>query len=157
MKYHELKVDRQKTAKRVGRGIAAGGGKTAGRGTKGQGSRKSGGVRPGFEGGQTPIYMRIPKLRGFKSHRTKPETIYVGELELVKKAIVDSSALAEAGLISNAFVKVKLLAGGELKSKKDVRLPTASAGAIEAVKKAGGSFTATEQVKRPTKAKTEQL
>jgi large subunit ribosomal protein L15 len=73
MKYNELILDRNKSKRRVGRGISAGQGKTAGRGTKGQGARKSGGVRPGFEGGQMPLYMRVPKLRGFKSKRTAAE------------------------------------------------------------------------------------
>ena len=93
--------------------------------------------------------MRLPKLRGFKSHRAKTETVYTGQLEAIKKAIVDSSALAGAGIISTPFVKVKLLVGGELKTKKDVRLPAASAKAIEAIKKAGGSFTVTDRQKRP--------
>ena len=69
MKYNELVLKSHKNPVRAGRGIAGGRGKTAGRGTKGQGSRKSGCVRPGFEGGQMPLYMRIPKLRGFTSHR----------------------------------------------------------------------------------------
>lgn len=155
MKYNNLITGKQKRSNRVGRGIAAGQGKTAGRGTKGQGSRKSGGVRPGFEGGQMPLYMRLPKLRGFKSHRIKAEIIYTGQLESIKKSVVDSTALAEAGLISNPFIHVKLLVGGELKVEKDVRLTSASAKAAAAVKQAGGSFTATDQLKRPhSKPKT---
>lgn len=149
MKYDQLSSRHQTAKHRVGRGIAAGRGKTAGRGTKGQGARKSGGVRPGFEGGQTPLQARIPKLRGFRSRRPKFENVHVGQLESIKKLVVDSSALAEAGLISSPFARVKLLVGGELKTKKDVRLPSASAGAADAVKKAGGSFTSTDRLKRP--------
>jgi len=149
VKYNELKLTRSRRPSRVGRGIAGGKGKTAGRGTKGQGSRKSGGVRPGFEGGQTPIYMRIPKLRGFRSFHTKPVVVQVGQLELIKKEIVDSAALAEAGLIDSPLLSVKLLDGGELKSKKTVKLHAASVGAIKAIEKAGGKF---EKVARRTRA-----
>src|SRR3954469_11857571 len=98
MKYNELQIERQKKSKRVGRGISAGRGKTAGRGTKGQGSRKSGGVRPGFEGGQMPLYMRLPHLRGFKSHRPLIQTVYTGELDSIRKASIDNQTLFEAGL-----------------------------------------------------------
>ena len=69
MKFHQLEISSKKDRKRVGRGISAGGGKTAGRGTKGQNSRSGGRVRPGFEGGQNPIIARLPKLPGFTSHR----------------------------------------------------------------------------------------
>jgi large subunit ribosomal protein L15 len=108
MKYNELILQRNRKTNRVGRGISAGQGKTAGRGTKGQGARKSGGVRPGFEGGQMPLYMRIPKLRGFKSHRAAVETIYTGQLDSLKKATVDTNALFDAGLISNPHLKKML-------------------------------------------------
>ncbi|MBI4034352.1 50S ribosomal protein L15 [Candidatus Saccharibacteria bacterium] len=149
MKYHQLSTQRQSSAKRAGRGIAAGRGKTAGRGTKGQGSRKSGGVRPGFEGGQMPLYMRLPKLRGFKSRRQPVTTITVGQLDQLKPVLIDSTALAEAGLIAKPFTAVKLLAGGDLKTKKTVRLSAASAGAVAAIKKAGGNFTVAEPVRKP--------
>jgi large subunit ribosomal protein L15 len=151
MKYNELILQRNRKTNRVGRGISAGQGKTAGRGTKGQGARKSGGVRPGFEGGQMPLYMRIPKLRGFKSHRAAVETIYTGQLDSLKKATVDTNALFEAGLISNPHVSVKLIVKGQVTSKKDVKLPAASASAIEQVQKTGGSFTQVERLPRPAK------
>ncbi|MGH7156510.1 MAG: 50S ribosomal protein L15, partial [Candidatus Saccharimonadales bacterium] len=117
MKYNELTISKQRKPTRVGRGISAGRGKTAGRGTKGQGSRKSP-VRAGFEGGQMPLYMRLPKLRGFKSHRKLTENIYTGQLEQIKKPAIDTEVLAEAGLISSPYVRVKLLVNGELSSKK---------------------------------------
>ncbi len=155
MKYDQLQVERQTKARRAGRGIAAGRGKTAGRGTKGQGSRKSGGVRPGFEGGQMPLYMRLPKARGFKSKRLKPQTVYTGQLEQVKKTIVDTTALFETGLISSPYVPVKLILGGQLTSKKTVRLPGASQAAAAAIKKAGGDFSRVERLGRTANKKTE--
>jgi large subunit ribosomal protein L15 len=148
MKYNELTLKSQRTPHRVGRGIAAGRGKTAGRGTKGQGARKSGGVRPGFEGGQMPLYMRVPKLRGFKSHRAVTESVYTDQLDSIRKTVVDTSALAEAGLISSPHVRVKLLSKGDLKSKKDVKLQAASTSAQAAIKKAGGTFTQVNRLAR---------
>jgi large subunit ribosomal protein L15 len=151
MKYNELTLKRHKSAGHVGRGIAAGRGKTAGRGTKGQGARKSGGVRPGFEGGQMPLYMRLPKLRGFKSKRPKVETVYTGQLESLKKPAIDNQVLFEAGLVSSPYAAVKLLLKGELTSKKAVRLQSASTAAVVTLQKSGGSFTATDRQARPVK------
>lgn len=158
MKYHELTTEPKRTAKRVGRGIAAGQGKTAGRGTKGQRSRAGSSAKPGFAGGQTPLMQKLPKLPGFRSHRTPAETIYTGQLEQLKGATVTAESLAEAGLISNAYVDVKLLVKGDLNKKVTVKLPAASARAIEAVQKAGGSFEKTGRLGRPktsTKGKKE--
>jgi len=152
MKFDKLSIQKDKRSTRVGRGISAGKGKTAGRGTKGQGARKSGGVRPGFEGGQMPLYMRIPKLRGFTSHRVKPAVVYTGQLEKLGKAKVDSTVLAEAGVINDSYQKVKLIAKGELTKKVEIKLYKASKTAIKMVSKAGGTFTETEQLKRPKKA-----
>jgi large subunit ribosomal protein L15 len=156
MKYNELILKRNKSANRVGRGISAGQGKTAGRGTKGQGARKSGGVRPGFEGGQMPLYMRVPKLRGFKSKRTPAEVVYTGQLDSIKKSTIDTAALAEAGLISSPYVNVKLILKGEVKAKKEVKITKASASAIVAVEKAGGSFSTTARLPRPIKKTTDK-
>jgi large subunit ribosomal protein L15 len=156
MKYNELILKKNKSANRVGRGISAGQGKTAGRGTKGQGARKSGGVRPGFEGGQMPLYMRVPKLRGFKSKHTPAEVVYTGQLDSIKKATIDTTVLADLGLISSPFVNAKLILKGEVKSKKDVNLSSASANAIKTVEKAGGSFNQTERLARPNKKTTEK-
>ena len=155
MKYNELVLDRQKKARRAGRGISAGRGKTAGRGTKGQGSRKSP-VRYGFEGGQNPLYARLPKLRGFKSHRRAVENVYTSQLEQIKKASIDTAALHEAGLISSPYVKVKLICRGELTAKKDVKLQAASAQAIKVIEKAGGTFAEVAQVQRPAKKAAKQ-
>ena len=153
MKFNELTLSSNKNAKRVGRGIAAGRGKTAGRGTKGQGSRKSGGVRPGFEGGQMPLYMRIPKLRGFTSHRPKTSNIYTGDLQKLGKSEVTTATLAEAGLIENPHVRVKLVVKGDLTKKITVKLQFASSPAIAMLQKSGGSFEKIDQVKRPSTKK----
>ena len=149
MKYNELSVSASRAPKRVGRGISAGQGKTAGRGTKGQNSRTGSSRRPGFEGGQNPLMQRIPKLHGFRSYRVKAEAVYTGQLEDLKAKIVDNAALAEAGLVSNAFTRVKLVVNGDLKSAKTVKLQLASAAAIAAVEKAGGSFEAITRPSRP--------
>ncbi len=156
-KFNDLKLARSKKNKRVGRGISAGGGKTAGRGTKGQGARKSGGVRPGFEGGQMPLYMRIPKLRGFKSHRPQVINVYTGQLNDLKKQTADTTALLEAGLIDNPHAKVKITAKGKLDKKLTVKLQGASAGAIKQIEKAGGSFEMTPQLMRTKKDKNSKL
>lgn len=156
MKYNELILKKQTAKSRVGRGISAGRGKTAGRGTKGQGSRKSGGVRPGFEGGQMPLYMRIPKLRGFKSKKPSAEAVYLGQLENIKKSSIDNQAVYEAGLVSSPYVSVKVIVRGELSSKKEVRLQGASAKAVEAIEKVGGSFKPVARVGRPASKRQEK-
>jgi large subunit ribosomal protein L15 len=148
MKYNELSLSKKKAGKRVGRGIATGQGKTAGRGTKGQKSRSGSSLHPGFEGGQNPLMQRIPKLHGFHSHRTKPENVFTGQLDGLKAKLVDSVVLAEAGLISNPHVVVKLIVKGDVTKAVSVKLPLASESAIAAVQKAGGSFTVVPQLAR---------
>jgi large subunit ribosomal protein L15 len=149
MKYNELSVNKAKAPKRVGRGIAAGQGKTAGRGTKGQNSRTGSSRRPGFEGGQNPLMQRIPKLHGFRSSKVRAEVVYTGQLETLKAKAIDAAVLAEAGLISNGFVRVKLVVNGDLTVAKTVKLQAASATAIAAIEKAGGSFEAVARPSRP--------
>lgn len=155
MKYHELNLSRQKTPTRVGRGISAGQGKTAGRGTKGQKARKSGRVRPGFEGGQTTLAMRLPKLRGFRSNRPKVEEVYTADLEKLGLKNVDNFVLAEKGLLISAYSPAKLLYNGDMTKAVSVKLQAASAKAVATVQKAGGSFERTKRVQR-TSTKTEQ-
>jgi large subunit ribosomal protein L15 len=155
MKYNELQTTKKKNPRRVGRGIAAGRGKTAGRGTKGQGSRKSGGVRPGFEGGQIPLYMRLPKLRGFKSHHVAATTVYTSQLSDIKDPMIDNESLVKAGLVSSPYETVKVLFKGEITNKKEVRLQAASQKAQEAIEAAGGNFTGVARLARP-KAKTKK-
>jgi large subunit ribosomal protein L15 len=152
MKYNDLKAPKNRSIKRVGRGIAAGQGKTAGRGTKGQNARTGSSRKPGFEGGQNPLIQRLPKLRGFTSHRTKPETVYTGQLQAIKGKVVGNNELAEAGLVSSPFVNVKLLLNGEITAAKTVNVQAASAQAIAAVENAGGSFKATDRQSRPKTA-----
>lgn len=156
MKYNELQVTRNKNAKRVGRGISAGGGKTAGRGTKGQNSRTGGGVRPGFEGGQNPLMQRLPKLPGFRSPRAKMDNIYSGDLNQFSGTVTNET-LAEAGLVATPHTRVKVVVGGaELSKKVTVKLQSASAGAKAIIEKAGGSFEAVPQVGRKPKQKTDK-
>ncbi len=156
MKYNELNISSQKSPKRVGRGIAAGGGKTAGRGTKGQNSRTGGGVRLGFEGGQNPLMQRLPKLPGFRSVRVKAETVYTGQLDQFAGKTVTNQVVADAGLVSSPYSRVKLVVNGDVTKKVTVKLQAASTGAAEAVKKAGGSFDAVAQIGRPAKQKTDK-
>ncbi len=150
MKINELKVSAKRKASRVGRGISAGQGKTAGRGTKGYGSRTGSTRKPGFEGGQNPLMKRLPKVRGFKSKRTPMEVAYTGSLSAVK-GTVDNFSLFEAGLIASPYSRVKLVVRGDVAGKHVVKLQGASATAIEAIKKAGGSFDIVEQVARQPK------
>jgi large subunit ribosomal protein L15 len=148
MKFHELKVKPNRKANRVGRGISAGQGKTAGRGTKGQKSRTGSRAKPGFAGGTNPLMQQLPKLPGFKSHKTPHETVYTGQLEALG-ATVDNQTLAKARLVSNPYVSVKLLVKGDLKKKVAVKLQAASAGAVAALESAGGSFEKVARQQRP--------
>lgn len=151
MKYNDLKVDKNTRPTRKGRGISAGQGKTAGRGTKGQKSRTGHRKMPaGFMGGQRAIMQAVPKLKGFKSIHPKAEVVYTDRLnELSGK--VDNYKLAEASMISSPFSKVKVITRGELTAKIDLETQFASKSAIEAIKKAGGSFKKVAILKRPNK------
>ena len=142
MKVHELNITKHKPRKRVGRGISAGQGKTAGRGTKGQNSRSGGGVRIGFEGGQNPLAKRLPKKRGFKSlNPTDYQIISLDQLNKLKAgSVVDAEALHQTGLIKKLDQPVKLLANGELKTKLTVKIEAASQAAAQAVTQAGGKL-----------------
>ncbi len=155
MKYHELQPVASKSRKRVGRGIAAGQGKTAGRGTKGQGARTGFSKRPGFEGGQNPLMQRLPKLHGFRSYKVKAENVFTNQLNGLG-AKVDNTVLAEKGLVSSPYVRVKLLTRGELTKKVSVSLQAASQSAVEAIQKAGGDFTAVARQPRPATKKKEE-
>lgn len=154
MKYNDLQISKNKQARRVGRGISAGQGKTAGRGTKGQGARSGSSRKPGFEGGQNPLMQRLPKLPGFRSIRPKAENVYTGQLDAVG-ALVDNFTLADAGLVSSPYVRVKLISKGDVTKKVTVKLQAASESAIAAVQKAGGSFDKTPRVGRTAKEKAE--
>jgi large subunit ribosomal protein L15 len=137
-----------RSTKRLGRGIGSGLGKTAGKGHKGQRARKSGNVRPGFEGGQMKLYMRLPK-RGFTNvFRVDYNVVNLDNLSVFADgAKVDAKALDEAGLLRHANWPVKLLGRGELNKKLDISVDRASASAKAAVEKAGGTLKLTEQVR----------
>lgn len=142
-KYNELQVAASKNKKRVGRGIAAGGGKTAGRGTKGQNARTGKKLRVMFQGGQRPLAQAVPKARGFKSLRTPAQVVYMDHLEEFAGKTVDNMSLFEAGLIATPFHSVKVIARGELTKKVTLKVAGASKSVIAAIEKAGGSFEKT--------------
>jgi large subunit ribosomal protein L15 len=138
-----------KSRTRVGRGIGSGKGKTGGRGVKGQKSR-SGVAIKGFEGGQMPLYQRLPK-RGFnKPNRLAFAEVTLGRLQtavdagkLDAKAPIDAAALIKAGVIRRAKDGVRVIGGGDLTAKLDLTVAGGSKPAIEAVEKAGGKVTVT--------------
>ncbi len=154
MKLNQIadKEGARKKRMRVGLGVGSGKGKTAGRGVKGQKARRGVAIN-GFEGGQMPIYMRLPK-RGFTPHRAKSyaevnlgkiqEFVAAGKLNAKKP--IDAAAMIESGLLRRSKDGVRLLAKGELTSKVELVVHGASKAAIEAVEKAGGKVTVTKPV-----------
>ena len=152
MKYNDLIVEKNTRPSRKGRGIAAGQGKTAGRGTKGQKARTGHSKMPtGFMGGQRAIMQAVPKLKGFKSFHAKAEVVYTDRLNELKGK-VDNIVLAENNLISSPYVKVKIITRGELTAKIELETQFASKTAIEAIKKAGGSFKRVDILKKAKKS-----
>ena len=141
MKLHELSPapGSVKDVKRIGRGHGSGQGKTAGKGHKGQKARSGGGVRPGFEGGQTTLARRIPK-RGFNNiFRTEYATVNVSDLEkFVDGTVVDAELLKASGLIKKELDGVKILGNGELTKNLTVKAAKFTAAAKEKIEKAGG-------------------
>jgi large subunit ribosomal protein L15 len=141
MKLNELSPAKgSRTApKRVGRGVASGTGKTAGRGTKGYNSRSGGGVRPGYEGGQMPLQRRLPK-RGFTNiFKKRIAVINIRDLARFDKgSVVDIESLAQTGLIKGKRDGVKLLGHGEIKYSLDVKVNQISKSAREKIEAAGG-------------------
>ncbi|TCS81529.1 50S ribosomal protein L15 [Tepidibacillus fermentans] len=141
MKLHELKpaVGARHTRKRVGRGIASGNGKTAGRGHKGQNARSGGGVRPGFEGGQNPLYRRLPK-RGFTNPTRKEYAIV--NLDVLNRfeagTTVTPELLQEKGYVKQVKDGVKILGNGDLNVQLTVKAHKFSESAIEKIAAAGG-------------------
>lgn len=154
MKYNELNVTASKTKKRVGRGIAAGQGKTAGRGTKGQNARTGKKLKATFMGGQGSLMQRIPKQKGFKSFRAPAQVVYMDELEAFNGKTADNNSLFEAGLVATPYHTVKVINRGELTSKVTLRVQAASASVAVAIEKAGGTFERTPvPLKQSSKAK----
>lgn len=148
MKYNELTIAANRDKKRVGRGIAAGQGKTAGRGTKGQGSRTGKKLAANFMGGQRSLVTAVPKHRGFKSLRTPAQVVYLDHLNDFKGKTADNMTLFEAGYIATPFHTVKVIARGELTAKITLKVQGASKSVQEAITKAGGTF---EKVPTPIK------
>ncbi len=143
MKLFELQpgVGSNKDTKRKGRGHGSGNGKTAGRGHKGQNARSGGGVRIGFEGGQMPIYRRLPK-RGFNNvFALKYAEINVSDLNKFEDgAVVDAAALKEAGIIKKALDGIKVLGNGEVSKKVIVKAAKFTEAAKEKIVAAGGKY-----------------
>ena len=142
MKLHELRPSEGafKASKRVGRGTGSGLGKTSGKGHKGQNARSGGGVRPGFEGGQLPLFRRLPK-RGFSNAMFKVEyaTINVSDLEKFEDgAVVTPELLKEMGILKKQLAGVKVLGNGELTKKVTVKAAKFSKTAVEKIEKIGG-------------------
>ena len=125
-------------ARRVGRGIGSGLGKTCGRGHKGQKSRSGGSVRPGFEGGQLPLQKRLPKY-GFTSRIGRvSDQIRVGELANIESDVIDLAAIKAAGLVNSNILQVKVFLQGEINKAVTVKGLRVSAGARAAIEAAGG-------------------
>ena len=141
MKLHELApaAGSKKTRTRVGRGLGSGLGKTAGRGQKGQNSRSGGGVRTGFEGGQMPLYRRLPK-RGFKNiFALQYAEVNVSQLNRFEDgATVDPVALIEAGILKNVRDGIRILGNGTLERKLTVIANGFTKSAVEKIEAAGG-------------------
>ena len=142
MKLHELKPAEgsRQERKRLGRGIGSGQGKTAGKGHKGQNARSGGGVRIGFEGGQTPLYRRLPK-RGFTNISRKEFAIV--NLDALNRfedgTEVTPELLIETGVVSNEKAGIKILAKGNVEKKLTVKAHKFSSAAKEAIEAAGGT------------------
>ena len=141
MKLHELYPAEGSTTapKRLGRGVGSGLGKTSGKGHKGAKARSGGGKRPGFEGGQMPLYRRVPK-KGFTNiFGTDYAAVNVERLEVFEDgALVDFQALKDAGIIKKELAGVKIMGGGELTKKLTVKAAAFSASAKEKIEAAGG-------------------
>ena len=141
MKLHELSPapGSVKASYRKGRGPGSGNGKTAGKGHKGQNARSGGGVRPGFEGGQLPLYRKLPKRGFFNRFATQYAVVNVGTLAKFEDgSVVDLEILRNCGIIKTNEDKLKVLGNGELTNKITVKAAVFSAGAKEKIEAAGG-------------------
>jgi large subunit ribosomal protein L15 len=162
MKLHDLRPEpgSVKKKKRVGHGIAAGQGKTAGRGTKGQGARRGGGKGPYFEGGQLPLVRRLPFKRGFTNvFRIEYQEVNLDSLQerFQSGDVVTPAALVEKGLLRDADTPVAILARGELSHKLIVQGHRFSKGAQEKIEKSGGSIEKLELLVTGARATVKKL
>jgi large subunit ribosomal protein L15 len=153
MKYNELTVTANKDRKRKGRGISAGQGKTAGRGTKGQGARTGKKLRAMFQGGSRALVQAVPKARGFKSLKTPAQVVYLDHLNAFAGKTVDNFTLFEGGYIATPFHTVKVILRGEITEKVTLKVQAASKSVQAAITKAGGSF---EKIDTPLKKSTKE-
>lgn len=134
----------RKRKKRIGCGESSGHGKTSCKGHKGQMARAGRGIRPGFEGGQMPLFRRLPK-KGFSNERFRDvfETVNVGDLNAFEDgAVINEAALREKGLVNRVCDAIKILGNGELSRKLTVEIKSLSASAREKIEKAGGTIAA---------------
>jgi large subunit ribosomal protein L15 len=158
VRLHDLKVQpgARRGHRRVGRGISAGGGKTAGKGTKGQLARSGPGLPGWFEGGQTPIHMRVPKLRGFRNRfRAAWTPVNVARLgEAVEEGRVTPETLARKGLIREG-ARIKVLGDGDVSRALEVHAHAVSASARKKIEAAGGSVRIIEAEGAPPPAEAE--
>ncbi len=141
MKLHELSPapGSKKTRTRVGRGLGSGLGKTSGKGHKGQNARSGGGVRPGFEGGQRPLYLRLPKRGFYNKFGKEYAQVNVGTLNCFEDGtVVEPVMLIEYGIVKNIRDGVRILGSGELTKKLTVQAMGFTATAIEKITAAGG-------------------
>lgn len=142
MKLHELSPasGARRSRKRLGRGVASGQGKTAGRGTKGQGSRSGGGVRPGYEGGQMPIHRRLPK-RGFTNvFKKQVAVVNVQDLNRFESgSVIDDVALVKQGLVKGRYDAIKLLGKGEISHPVQIKVNAVSKSAQAKIAAVGGT------------------
>lgn len=152
-KYNQLQISASKKPTRVGRGISAGQGKTAGRGTKGQGARTGKKLRATFQGGQRALVQAVPKKRGFKSLRTPAQIVYLDSLNDFKGQTADNFSLFEQGYIATPFHTVKVILRGQLTTKVALHIQAISKNAEKALVEAGGSFAKTDT---PLKAQSQQ-
>lgn len=141
MKLHELRPAEgtTKAKKRLGRGTASGQGKSAGKGQKGQKARSGGGVRLGFEGGQMPLYRRVPKVGFTNIFRKEYAVVNISDLDVFEDgAVVNPQALKEAGLVKAMMSGVKILGNGEITKKLTVQAHKFSQSAVDKIAAAGG-------------------
>ena len=143
MKHNTFTNPLKKNRKRVGRGISAGQGKTAGRGHKGQRSRTGKKIRAVFEGGQTPLFMKIPKIKGFKNpNHLEFQVVNLKDFERVEGDLINRETLTLAGLVKTKD-PIKILSSGEVSKKYNVTVDAVSSSAKKKIEEAGGSVKTT--------------